>query len=101
MGPCTKEDKKKCLASNPEGFLEILCRSKDNGKPCPKRDYEPHEYVIFLNHLYILQEALFPFEADTLTMDTWLDLGFFRQKMNARRYSPLDPESGRSKPPKR
>ena len=93
-GPCTKKDKKKCLSRNDPSFLETIC------KTCAKKNYEPNPYVINLHRLYMLQEAGFPMDADTLELDGWMDLAIYRTKMNARRYSPLDHESGKTRPPR-
>lgn len=72
-------------------MLELIC------KTCSKKEYEPNIYVSSLYQFYMLQEAGFPFEADTLSLSTWYDLGVLRHKIEAKRHSPLDPDSGKRK----
>lgn len=61
-------------------MLGMLCAT------CSRKDYEPNLYVVMLHRIHILQTAGFPMGADDLSLETWLDLGIIKKKIQARNW---------------
>jgi hypothetical protein len=60
-------------------WLSVLCRR------CPKYKVRPSLYVLRLMDLRLLRLGGYPFEAGTLSLDTWRDLGILETVLEAKR----------------
>lgn len=70
------------------GNLDWACAN------CPKtRQADLHPYTSKLTHLYALQMAGYPLQADDLTLEEWLDLGRVRQTLDPPTHCPMQPRS--------
>lgn len=48
---------------------------------CEVRDYKPGAWLEHIWFLYRLQQGGYPFKADDLSIEEWLDLGFLKESM--------------------
>lgn len=60
-------------------WLAAFCRR------CPKYKARPSPYVNRLLRLRLLRLAGFPFEADSMPLDTWIDLGVLESILDSRK----------------
>ena len=74
-GICTAEEREKCELEFGEN-LEWTCAN------CPKKSADSlHPYTTKLLRLRTLKAAGFPFRANDLTPEEWLDLGRIEQEL--------------------
>lgn len=52
---------------------------------CPKYRSRPSRYVLRLMDLRLLRLGGYPFEADSLPLDTWRDLGILETVLEAKK----------------
>ncbi|MBW1916397.1 MAG: hypothetical protein JRI57_00030 [Deltaproteobacteria bacterium] len=87
---CTEAQRQKCQQED-QGFSEWACSQ------C--REYIPVERISpwtwHLLFLYQLQSAGYPFQANDLSLETWMLLGLFRRIINSQRLVKNSPSSDR------
>ncbi len=64
-----------CLATS-GALLTAKCAECDGREP-----YEPSEWFAHIWYLYRLQRAGYPFGANELSVEEWMDIGILRDEM--------------------
>ncbi len=74
---CTPQKKKEC-AKNSGEHLALMCSQCEHREP-----YEPSEWFNHIWFLYSLQQGGYPFDANDLTIEEWIDIGILRSEIEA------------------
>ncbi|HHT9137386.1 MAG TPA: hypothetical protein ACFYEK_09115 [Candidatus Wunengus sp. YC60] len=77
MNKCTPEKKKRC-AKDCGPHLEFACKTCEANK-----EHEPSEWFNHIWFFYALQRGGYPFRANDLTVDEWMDLGLLKEELEA------------------
>lgn len=77
---CTNEKRKRC-AKDSGDFFPKVCET------CPSNPevsgQEPSLWFQHIFFLYALQRGGYPFKADDLTIEEWLDIGLLKEELEA------------------
>jgi len=81
-GLCNDDEQAKCLDEFGEAGLTWACSQ------CPKKKQSDlDQYTLKLLHLLSLQNGGYPFKANDLTIDEWIDLGQVREALQPKTMS--------------
>lgn len=71
---CTPAKKKECAKSCGPANLEAVCAACEH-----RHKHDPSPWFLHISYLAALVRAGYPFMADDLTIDEWLDIGALRE----------------------
>lgn len=66
-------------------MLEALCKTCEAAEK-----YEPSEWFNHIWFLYSLSRGGYPFKADNLTVDEWMDIGTLKEEIDMLKFSVKD-----------